>query len=120
MGVFTEITVEIDFETKEDCDKGFEIFDNFESKIKEHIYKEKEFSVNEPVYFYKDEKCLGIKINSGREPHAKFHVNCLIKLMQIYNVKIETFSADITKPCSYIYLDGQGDFNEFEVEFEGL
>ena len=117
MGVFTEIAVRIEFETVEDTDMTYEILHKFEDKIKEHIYKDKPFHVNEPQ-FEGDGDYIEVNFNSGREPNARFHVDCLIKLMQIHKVKVVNFNAEIIQPDTYLCFDGQEDFDEHEINFE--
>ena len=115
MGVFTEIAVRIEFETVEDNDMTYEILNNFEDKIKEHIYKDKPFHVNEPQ-FEGDDAYIEVHFNSGREPNARFHVDCLIKLMQIYKIKVNNFNAEIIQPDTYLCFDGQEDFADYKVD----
>ncbi len=119
MGVFTEIGVTIELKTKEDSDKLFEILHTFEGQIKEHIYKDKPFHVNE-LDFDGDDDYVEIKIHSGREPNARFHVNCLIKLMQIHKVGIINFNADILQPETYLCFDEDDEelFEDYEVIFD--
>ncbi len=117
MGVFTEIEVRVTLAeeiTKEQEEKAFEILHNFEKEIKEHIYKEKEFHVNDLCFDSHEEGQIEIKIHSNREPNACFHVDCLIKLYQIHNIPICDFEADIIQPSTYLSLEGN-EFNEHEV-----
>jgi len=116
MGVFTQIEVQVQFATDEDSEKAFEIMENFEAEIKKHIYKDKPFYVNK-LDFEGDNSEAYIKIHSGREPNARFHVDCLIKLFQIHKVRVDSFNADIIQPDTYLYFEGE-DFDEHEINFE--
>tara|TARA_R100000541_G_scaffold52333_1_gene60032 strand:+ start:458 stop:823 length:366 start_codon:yes stop_codon:yes gene_type:complete len=119
MGVFTNIEVQIEFKTVEDSNKTFDILNNFEKQIKEHIYKDKPFHVNE-LDFDGDNDYVEIRIHSGREPNARFHVDCLIKLMQINKVGVISFNADIIQPETYLCFneDDEDLFEEYEINFE--
>jgi len=117
MGVFTQIDVHIEFETKEDSDKAFEVMENFREQIKEHIYRDREFHVND-LEADGDDNYIEVRINSSREPNARFHVDCLIKLFQIHKINVSTFNADIIQPDTYLSFDGVEDFNEYEINFE--
>ena len=117
MGVFTEIEVRITLAeeiTREKEEKAFEILHNFKEEIKKHLFKDKEFHVNELEFDSHQEDEIEIRIHSGREPNATFHVDCLIKLYQIYDIPVNSFEADIIQPNTYISLEGN-EFNEHEV-----
>ncbi len=118
MGVFTNIEVQIELATEEDTAKVADIVENFRREIKEHIYKDEPFSVNDMGFDEYDDESIELRINSGRELNARFHVNCLIKLMQIHKVVVHSFNAEIIQPDNYICCDTTEDFNEIEVDFE--
>jgi hypothetical protein len=118
MGVFTNIDVQIHLATEKDTAKVAGIVDNFREEIKEHIYKDKPFHVNDMDFEEWDDDSIELKISSGREPNARFHVNCLIKLMQIHKVVVHSFNAEIIQPDNYICCDTTEDFNEIEIKFE--
>lgn len=118
MGVFTNIEVQIHLATVKDTEKVGDIVYDFITEIKEHIYKDKPFHVNQMEFDIYDGCYIEIKINSGREPNARFHVDCLIKLLQIHKIRVESFNAEIIQPDNYICIDGQEEFNEIEINFE--
>tara|TARA_R110000803_G_scaffold114067_1_gene182534 strand:+ start:6741 stop:7109 length:369 start_codon:yes stop_codon:yes gene_type:complete len=122
MGVFTNIEVHIEFMTKDDYDRAFSVMENFRDEIKKHIYKDKPFHVND-LHIQGDNLYVEVGINSGREPNARFHVNCLIKLFQIHKISVDTFNADIIQPEAYLSFDSNNDdsesrFENYDVIFE--
>ena len=123
MGVFTNIEVQIEFMTKDDSDRAFSVMENFRDEIKKHIYKDKPFHVNDLYIQNEDGLSVEVVINSGREPNARFHVNCLIKLFQIHKISVDTFNADIIQPEAYLSFDSNDDdsesrFENYDVIFE--
>ena len=122
MGVFTNIEVQIEFMTKDDSDRAFSVMENFRDELKKHIYKDKPFHVND-LHIQGDNLYVEVGINSGREPNARFHVDCLIKLFQIHKISVDTFNADIIQPETYLSFDSNDDdsesrFENYDVIFE--
>ena len=122
MGVFTNIEVQIEFMTEDDSDRAFNVMENFRDEIKKHIYKDKPFHVND-LHIQGDNLYVEVVINSGREPNARFHVDCLIKLFQIHKISVDTFNADIIQPETYLSFDSNDDdsesrFENYDVIFE--
>ena len=122
MGVFTNIEVQIEFMTKDDSDRAFSVMEKFRDEIKKHIYKDKPFHVND-LHIQGDNLYVEVGINSGREPNARFHVDCLIKLFQIHKISVDTFNADIIQPETYLSFDSNDDdsesrFENYDVIFE--
>ncbi len=116
MGQYGNIEVQVSLE-KEDINKAVEIIDNFEREIKEHIQKGEPFSATTPNITHDDE-CgfLELNISSDRVQNAEWQTRCLVKLLQIHKIGVTDFNAEVTVPQTFIYINDEDDFEDFDCE----
>jgi hypothetical protein len=115
MGMYTRVEVQLSLH-KDDFEKTCEIIDNFIEGIEEHIQKGMPFSANKPHITHGDEDYgfLELIVESERTANAYWQTNCLIKLLQINNIRVNTFNAEETIPQTFLHIGEEDDFNEYE------